>query len=161
MNIIFQPMFPDVRPPEPSTAGAAGLDAVAYLENREIQTIDKYGDTMTYRHGQVWIPKEGRAVIPLGFKAQLPPGWECEVRPRSGLALKHGLTVLNSPGTIDSDYPNEWAVILHNTSANGVVIEHGDRVAQLVLSPVYRLTWELGEVAKTTARAGGFGSTGR
>ncbi len=161
MTIIFEPLFPDVMPPVPSTADAAGLDAVAYLEGREVAVIDQAGDVSVYRYAQVWIPKGGRVAIPLGFKAQLPSGWECQVRPRSGLALKQGLTVLNAPGTIDADYPGEWAVILHNTSSNDVLVKHGDRVAQLVLAPVHRLSWEPGFVGQTTERTGGFGSTGR
>lgn len=160
MTIIFEPLFPDVVPPQPSTAEAAGLDAVAYLLEREVAVVTPGGDVSVYRFGQIWIPKGGRCAVPLGFKAQLPSGWECQVRPRSGLALNKGLTVLNAPGTIDADYPGEWAVILHNTSLDDVCINHGDRIAQLVLAPVHRLTWAVGTVGQSTDRTGGFGSTG-
>lgn len=160
MTIIFEPLFEGVVPPKPSTLEAAGLDAVAYLAEREVPVVAQDGSVSVYRYGQVWIPKEGRCAVPLGFKAQLPSGWECQVRPRSGLALNKGITVLNAPGTIDADYPGEWAVILHNTSSQDVVINHGDRVAQLVLAPVHRLPWAQGTVGATTNRTGGFGSTG-
>lgn len=160
MKIIFEPLYPEIVPPEPSTAEAAGLDAVACLWDREVAVIGQDNMVSVYRYGTVWIPKEGRCAIPLGFKAHLPSGWECQVRPRSGLALKKGITVLNAPGTIDADYPGEWAVILHNTSSEEVCIKHGDRIAQLVLAPVHRLEWERGTVGQSSDRTGGFGSTG-
>jgi len=165
--IVFEPLFDGVVPPAPSTAEAAGLDAVAYLANR---TLNVYSGTKWLAFGELdgfplddqgltlW---EGwRAAIPLGFKARLPEGYEMQVRSRSGLALKQGLIVLNAPGTIDSDYPGEWAVILANTSKDPVTIKHGDRIAQLVLAPVYRLEWKEGQVAPVGDRTGGFGSTG-
>lgn len=161
MTVVFEALFPGVIPPVPATVDSAGLDAVAHLEGRSVRVVEASGDTATYNDGVVWIPDRGRALIPLGFKAQLPAGWECQVRPRSGLALKSGVTVLNSPGTVDADYPGEWGVILHNTSGQSFVVRHGDRVAQLVLAPVHRLAWTLGTVGQTTDRVGGIGSTGR
>ena len=160
MTIIFEPLFPGVLPPTAATADSAGLDAVAWLEGRSVRAIDKVGNAYEYGNGQVWIPSQGRALIPLGFKAKLPAGWECQVRPRSGLAYSVGVTVLNAPGTIDCDYPGEWAVLLHNTTIDIASIEHGQRVAQLVLAPVHRMDWRVGTVSASTDRVGGFGSTG-
>jgi dUTP pyrophosphatase len=100
-------------------------------------------------------------LVPTGLKVAIPPGYELQVRPRSGLALKKGLTVLNTPGTIDSDYRGEIGVILFNTSPERVVLVHGERVAQLVMNYVYTIDWMETDSLETTARAaGGFGSTG-
>jgi dUTP pyrophosphatase len=102
-----------------------------------------------------------RALIPTGLFLELPVGTECQVRPRSGLALKKGITVLNSPGTIDADYRGEVGVILINLSNETVVIEDGERIAQLVFATVEQARWETVEVLTETERgSGGFGSTG-
>lgn len=157
--IVFEPLYPGVIPPEPSTAEAAGLDAVAHLEGREVTIY--VGDSGLVQSGPELLLWRGwRAAVPLGFKARLPRGYEMQVRSRSGLALKKGLVVLNAPGTIDSDYPGEWAVILHNTTDSLVKIAHGERIAQLVLAPTYRLDWREGSVSQVSDRTGGFGSTG-
>jgi dUTP pyrophosphatase len=103
-----------------------------------------------------------RALIPTGFAIGLPEGYEAQVRPRSGLALKHGVTCLNSPGTIDSDYRGEVGVILINHGAEPFVIQRGERIAQMIVSPVVQSSWIEVEILDETARgAGGFGSTGR
>jgi dUTP pyrophosphatase len=106
-----------------------------------------------------------RALIPTGLAIALPPGYEAQVRPRSGLALKHGITCLNSPGTIDADYRGELKVILVNLDlrpfGKAFTITRGERIAQIVIAPVTRLEWELVETLPDSARgAGGFGSTG-
>jgi dUTP pyrophosphatase len=102
-----------------------------------------------------------RAAIPTGLCIALPPGFEGQVRPRSGLALKSGVTVLNSPGTIDADYRGEVRVILINLGPEEVVLRRGDRIAQLVIAPVTQALWEEAESLEATGRgAGGFGSTG-
>jgi dUTP pyrophosphatase len=102
-----------------------------------------------------------RAAIPTGLCVALPAGFEGQVRPRSGLALKSGLTVLNSPGTIDADYRGEIRVILINHGRERVTLQRGDRIAQLVIAPVIQAAWEEAETLETTVRgAGGFGSTG-
>jgi dUTP pyrophosphatase len=100
------------------------------------------------------------ALIPLGFKARLPLGIEGQVRPRSGTSFKKGLQIPNAPGTIDSDFPDEWMVIVRNPLDQEIVIEHGERIAQLVLARYEVLPVEHGAVAATTTRVGGFGSTG-
>jgi dUTP pyrophosphatase len=102
-----------------------------------------------------------RTLIPTGLYMEIPPGYEVQVRPRSGLAYKRGLTVLNAPGTIDADYRGELGVLLVNTSNESQAIEPGERIAQLVVSPVYRIEWvEVDELGKTDRGSGGFGSTG-
>ena len=103
----------------------------------------------------------GRALVKTGLFLEIPAGFECQVRPRSGLALKKGLTVLNSPGTIDADYRGEVGVILINLSDQPIKIEDGERIAQLVFAPVVQATWEVTDALTESDRgAGGFGSTG-
>jgi dUTP pyrophosphatase len=103
-----------------------------------------------------------RAMVPTGLSVAIPEGYEIQVRPRSGLAAKHGLTCLNTPGTIDSDYRGEIKVILINLGAEPFTIARGERIAQLVLAPVTRLAWaETDSLDATSRGAGGFGSTGR
>lgn len=136
----------DLPLPAYATPGAAGLDLLAALpEERPLMLR----------------PLE-RALVPTGLRIALPEGFEAQVRPRSGLALRHGLTVLNAPGTIDSDYRGELAVLLVNLGSEPVTIRRGERIAQLVLAPVSRLAWEERsvDVAETGRGTGGFGSTG-
>ncbi len=129
--------------PSYATADAAGMDLLAAVET------------------DIVIGPGNRVLVPTGIALALPAGYEAQVRPRSGLALKHGITVLNAPGTIDADYRGEVGVILVNLSAEPFAIRRGERIAQLVVAPVTRAV--LDEVADlpTSARgAGGFGSTG-
>jgi dUTP pyrophosphatase len=127
-----------------ATAGAAGMDAVAAID-RDL----------------VLAPGE-RVPVPTGLKLAIPDGYELQVRPRSGLALRHGLTVANAPGTIDSDYRGELMVLLANLGDTAVTITRGMRIAQLVVAPVVRGRWVVVDaVAADTVRGtGGFGSTG-
>jgi dUTP pyrophosphatase len=128
------------------TEGAAGLDLVAALN---VQS-------------PVTLAAGARALVPTGLILELPHGYEAQVRPRSGLALNHGVTVLNSPGTIDSDYRGEVRVILANLGQAPFEIRRGERIAQLVVSPVTRATFvEVDSVSATSRGAGGFGSTGK
>ncbi|MGV6874007.1 dUTP diphosphatase [Pseudochelatococcus sp. B33] len=109
----------------------------------------------------VVVPPRGRALVPTGLVIALPEGTEGQVRPRSGLALKHGVTVLNAPGTIDSDYRGEVAVILYNTADEPFTVTRGLRIAQLVVAPVTRVAVEpAGDLGETGRGTGGFGSTG-
>ena len=129
--------------PAYATEGAAGLDLLAAVA------------------APVAIAPAGRALIPTGLALAIPEGFELQVRPRSGLALRHGIMVANSPGTIDSDYRGELQVILLNAGAEPFVVERGMRIAQAVLAPVVRLAWREVATLDATARdAGGFGSTG-
>lgn len=108
------------------------------------------------------VPARGRALVPTGLVVLLPPLYEAQVRPRSGLALKHGITVLNTPGTIDSGYRGEIGVILFNSSDVDFQIKKGDRVAQVVIAPVIQpVIEEAQEIDETDRGAGGFGSTGK
>jgi dUTP pyrophosphatase len=109
----------------------------------------------------VTIPPGRRALIPTGFAIALPPGYELQIRPRSGLALKHGIVLPNSPGTIDEDYRGEIQIIILNAGDEPFTITRGMRIAQAVLSPVVRAAWDEVQTLHNTERgAGGFGSTG-
>ena len=124
-----------------ATDGAAGMDVVA-------------AESLTLKPGR-------RAAIPTGFAFAIPQGYEIQVRPRSGLALNHGITCLNTPGTIDSDYRGEVKIILANLGDEEFRIERGDRIAQLVAAPVqHAMFTEVDELDGTTRGSGGFGSTG-
>jgi dUTP pyrophosphatase len=124
-----------------ATEGAAGMDVLS-AEN-------------------VTLPPGRRHAVATGLSVAIPLGYEIQVRPRSGLALKHGISVPNTPGTIDSDYRGELKVILINHGDEAFEIQRGDRVAQLVLAPVTRTAWdEVAELGETVRGAGGFGSTG-
>lgn len=130
--------------PAYATAGAAGMDLLAAVQ------------------APVEIGPGARALIPTGLTIALPPGYELQIRPRSGLALKHGITLPNAPGTIDEDYRGEIAVIVLNAGHETFVVERGARIAQAVLAPVSRAVWSEVESLDTTARnTGGFGSTGK
>ena len=106
------------------------------------------------------VPAHGRALIPTGMFVAIPEGYEIQVRPRSGLALKKGITVLNTPGTIDADYRNEIGVILFNTTDEDFVVNAGDRIAQIVLVKVEQINWIEVDELDETDRADGFGHTG-
>jgi dUTP pyrophosphatase len=106
------------------------------------------------------LPAHTTAMVPLGFKARLPSGCEAQIRPRSGTTFRKGLLIPNSPGTIDADYPEEWMVLVRNPGPRAVRIEHGERIAQMVLSRYEVLPMKLGQVGQSTSRTGGFGSTG-
>jgi dUTP pyrophosphatase len=108
------------------------------------------------------VPSGGRALIPTGLQFEIPQGFEVQVRPRSGLALKHGIALVNSPGTIDSDYRGLVGVIVLNTGSDAFEVQHGERIAQLVVAPVVQGDFVMVDDLDKTARgAGGFGSTGR
>jgi dUTP pyrophosphatase len=107
------------------------------------------------------LPPGARALVPSGFALAVPEGYEAQVRPRSGLALRHGLLLPNAPGTIDSDYRGEVKIIVMNAGSDPVTLRRGDRIAQLVFAPVLQVAWEEREGLPETSRgAGGFGHTG-
>ena len=133
----------DLPLPAYATAQSAGLDLMAAID------------------GEIVLAPGARQLIPTGLSIALPIGYEAQVRPRSGLALKHGITVLNSPGTIDADYRGEVKVLLINHGAENFALKRGDRIAQMVVAPVTRIAWTIVETLDETARgAGGYGSTG-
>jgi len=109
---------------------------------------------------EIMIPPGGRSLIPTGFAIALPKGFEAQIRPRSGLAIKHGVTLLNSPGTIDADYRGEIGIIVINHGDVPYVVRRGDRIAQMVVHRVCRVTWAVSENIELTSRGnGGFGHT--
>ena len=109
---------------------------------------------------EITIPPLGRVLVPSGFAIALPQGYEAQVRPRSGLALRSGLTVLNAPGTIDADYRGEVKILIINLGDQPVSLKRGDRIAQLVVAPVTRVQWQEVKDLPATERKGGFGHTG-
>jgi len=130
--------------PEYQTLHAAGMDLLANLEE------------------EVSLQPGERKLIGTGLKLAIPEGYEAQIRPRSGLALKHGITVLNSPGTIDSDYRGEIKVLLINHGQEPFSIKHGERIAQLILAKYSQISWEIVEKLPETARGeSGYGSTGK
>ncbi|MEL6584210.1 MAG: dUTP diphosphatase [Pseudomonadota bacterium] len=139
---------PDIPLPQYESAGAAGMDIYANFG------LDRRKKGVTLMPG-------GRALIPTGIRLAIPRGFEAQVRPRSGLALRNGITVANAPGTIDSDYRGQVGVILINLGRETFEVNHGDRVAQIVLAPVTRMEWvETDNLDETERGSGGFGSTG-
>ena len=125
-------------------------------------TVDSAGmDVRANLDSPVTLNPMQRALIPTGLKVELPSGYEMQIRPRSGLALKHGITLVNTPGTIDADYRGEIGVILINLSDQPFVVNDGERIAQMVVAPYTRVTWEDADSISETDRGdGGFGHTG-
>jgi dUTP pyrophosphatase len=135
--------------PAYETQGAAGADIRANLMPDD-------------RAQGVTLAPMQRMVVPTGLRVEIPPGFEAQIRPRSGLAMKHGITVPNTPGTIDSDYRGPLGVALVNLSDAPYTVQHGDRIAQMIVAPVVQATFAVVEALSDTARGtGGFGSTGR
>lgn len=133
----------DLPLPSRATSGSSGFDLHAAV------------------HAELRIEPGGRALVPTGVRIAVPPGCEAQVRPRSGLALRHGIVLPNSPGTIDSDYRGEIQVILLNAGSEPFTVRRGDRIAQLVLAPVLTAEWrEVDELDDTVRGAGGFGHSG-
>ncbi|WP_114287508.1 dUTP diphosphatase [Candidatus Halocynthiibacter alkanivorans] len=131
------------------TPGAAGADLRANLAPEQ-------------RASGISLAPMGRALIPTGLRMEIPPGFEVQIRPRSGLALKHGISLPNTPGTIDSDYRGPLGVILINLGAEPFTVNHADRIAQMVVAPVVQAQMALRDSLSDTRRgSGGFGSTGR
>ncbi|CUS56492.1 MULTISPECIES: dUTP diphosphatase [unclassified Hyphomonas] len=146
VSVCPLPHFEGLDLPAYETIGSAGMDVRAAVSQE---------DPILLQAGE-------RAMIPTGLSVAIPQGYEIQVRPRSGLAAKHGLTCLNTPGTIDSDYRGEIKVILINLGQDAFTIQRGERIAQLVLAPVTQLAWiEVDALDETDRGAGGFGSTGR
>jgi dUTP pyrophosphatase len=136
-------IHPRIELPKYESEGAAGLDIRAFLDD------------------DVTVPPLGRVKIPTGLRLEIPAGFEGQMRPRSGLAIKSGLTVLNSPGTIDSDYRGDIEIILVNLGSEDVIIKDGQRIAQLVIAPVCRAEVIHSDTLEDSKRGcGGFGSTG-
>ncbi|MFD2238774.1 dUTP diphosphatase [Aureimonas populi] len=144
IRIMRLPHGADLPLPAYQTAGAAGADIRAAVEEPLV------------------LAPLARALVPTGLVFDIPEGFEVQVRPRSGLAARHGVSLLNTPGTVDSDYRGEVKVILVNLSADPFTVSRGERIAQIVIAPVVRAVFEEAEAVSASERgAGGFGSTGR
>ncbi|GMU91132.1 MAG: deoxyuridine 5'-triphosphate nucleotidohydrolase [Candidatus Hydrogenedentota bacterium] len=144
VRITRDPGSDDIPLPSYETAHAAGMDVRAAVT-----------EPLTLNPGE-------RALVPTGLRIGLPEGYEAQIRPRSGLAIKHGIILPNSPGTIDADYRGEIRIIVANFGQEPFTINRGDRIAQMIVSPVTKVTWEVCDTLDQTARGeGGFGHTGR
>lgn len=143
VQVVREPGCDDLPLPSYETAHAAGMDLRAAVEK------------------PVTLAPGMRALVPTGIRIALPPGYEAQVRPRSGLAWRHGISMVNAPGTIDADYRGQVSVILINHGQEPFVIARGDRIAQMVVAPVTRVAWETVASLDATVRGdGGFGHTG-
>ena len=142
-KILIKRFSNKVLTPKYETKGSSGMDIAAFIENN------------------ILIKPGCKAIIPTGFSLSIPKGFEVQIRPRSGLAAKQGISVLNTPGTIDADYRGEIKVILINLSENKFIVENGLRIAQMVVCPIIQAEFqEVEELSKTARGSGGFGSTG-
>ncbi|MBI2434623.1 MAG: dUTP diphosphatase [Candidatus Hydrogenedentes bacterium] len=143
VSISREPGCEDIPLPSYETTGAAGMDLRAALK------------------APLTLPPGERVLVPTGLRIALPEGYEAQVRPRSGLAIRHGITMVNSPGTIDADYRGEIRVILINHGQEDFVVKRGDRIAQLIVAPYTRVVWKETRTLEHTPRGdGGFGHTG-
>jgi dUTP pyrophosphatase len=134
----------DITTPTYATSGSAGMDLCAACDS------------------QIVLKPNSVVLVPTGFKVELPEGYEAQIRPRSGLAIKNNIGILNSPGTIDSDYRGEIKVIMKNYGDTDFVIHRGDRIAQMIIAPYVRIAWDEVSVLEETERgSGGFGHSGK
>ena len=144
VKILVKKFDKNIKLPDYKTSGSSGMDLVAYIKNK-----------ITINPGKT-------AIIPTGIAVAIPKNYEIQIRPRSGLAAKKGITVLNTPGTIDADYRGEIKIILINLSKKSFVVKSGDRIAQMILCPVAKgRLKEVKNLPKTVRGKGGFGSTGK
>jgi dUTP pyrophosphatase len=138
----------DIGLPSYETAGSAGMDLRANFQESD--------------RGGITLAPMARGLVPTGLKIAIPDGFEAQIRPRSGLALKHGVTLANTPGTIDSDYRGPLGVILINLGSETFHVAHGDRIGQIIFAPVIQTDWSVQDDLDATVRGeGGFGSTGK
>jgi dUTP pyrophosphatase len=163
---IIERLYDDVTLPSRATTGSAGQDLRAYLRARLVRCsdgiaqVERAADERDGQWGIDLAPRE-MALVPLGFRTRLPQDVEAQVRPRSGQSFKHALTIPNAPGTIDSDYAEEWMVIVRNDAPVARRVVHDERIAQVVFARYVALELHEADVQRTTERAGGFGSTGQ
>ena len=144
IKVLIKKLNPAVRLPEYKTSGASGMDLIAFIEK------------------SVSVKSKTSSIIPTGLSVAFQEKYEIQIRPRSGLAAKNNITVLNTPGTIDSDYRGEIKVIIYNHGDSDFIINNGDRIAQMVLSPIIKMDLEeVKNLPKTIRGEGGFGSTGK
>ena len=151
--------------PEYASILSSGMDVRANIKNINIKQLNEKSNSRYFytiaELNQVVLEPGGRCLIPTGLQVAIPAGYEIQIRPRSGLAFKEGVTVLNSPGTIDADYRGDIGIILYNSGEAPVIITHGDRIAQLILAKVEQIVWRPRKtLPETTRNEGGFGHTG-
>lgn len=167
-RVIFEKLADGVRVPTRATEQSAGYDIRAHLtcgpvrvhRSRNGATLPVHATRDEEDRLSIVLEPGDRALVPTGFRARLPDGYEAQIRMRSSLAWRRGLTVPNAPGTVDADYPDEWFVLVLNSAPHPIRVEHGERIAQVVLHKYQVARWEEGPVAVSTDRAGGLGSTG-
>ena len=144
VKVLIKKLDPAIKLPEYKTEGASGMDLIAFLKE------------------PVEIKPKNSSLVPTGLSVAFPENYEIQIRPRSGLAAKNNISVLNTPGTIDSDYRGEIKIIIYNHGGKDFIVNNGDRIAQMVLSPVVKMELEeKNELPKTIRGEGGFGSTGK
>ena len=144
VKVLIKKLFPEVKLPLYKTLGSSGMDLMAFVKS------------------PILISPKTSALIPTGLSMAFSPEYEVQIRPRSGLAAKNNISVLNTPGTIDSDYRGEIKVIIYNHGSENFVINNNDRIAQMILTPVIKMELqETDELPKTVRGEGGFGSTGK
>ena len=143
-KVLIKKLFPEVQLPSYKTSGASGMDLMAFIKS------------------SVTVKPKTSFIIPTGLSIAFSEDYEVQIRPRSGLAAKNNISVLNTPGTIDSDYRGEIKVIIYNHGNNDFLIDNGDRIAQMILSPVVKMELEeTSDLPETVRGKGGFGSTGK
>jgi len=144
VKVLIKKLDPTIKLPEYKTEGASGMDLIAFLKE------------------PMEIKPRNSSLVPTGLSVAFPENYEIQIRPRSGLAAKNNISVLNTPGTIDSDYRGEIKVIIYNHGNSNFIINNGDRIAQMVLSPIIKMDLEeVKNLPKTIRGEGGFGSTGK
>ena len=144
VRVLIKKLDPAVKLPEYKTSGASGMDLTAFTQK------------------PISVKSKTSSLIPTGLSVAFQENYEIQIRPRSGLAVKNNITVLNTPGTIDSDYRGEIKVIIYNHGDDNFIINNGDRIAQMVLSPIIKIDFEeVKDLPKTIRGEGGFGSTGK
>ena len=144
VKVLIKKLFPEVETPKYKTEGASGLDLMAFIQK------------------PIKIPSNTSCLVPTGLSVAFSENYEIQIRPRSGLAAKNNITVLNTPGTIDSDYRGEIKVIIYNHGKKNFIINNKDRIAQMILTPVIKMELEeINDLPKTVRGKGGFGSTGK
>ena len=144
VKVLIKRLHPNIKLPEYKTAGASGMDLIAFLKE------------------PINLKPKTSSLVPTGLAIAFSEEYEIQIRPRSGLAAKNNISVLNTPGTIDSDYRGEIKVIIYNHGKNEFVIKNGDRIAQMVLTPIIKMELELvNDLPETIRGEGGFGSTGK
>jgi dUTP pyrophosphatase len=160
--VVFEALHIDVLMPARATPHSVGYDVHAYIRGRTIDVVRESGPTrLQVANDHLVVNPHESVAIPLGFRARLPTDIEAQLRLRSSAAFFKGLIIPNAPATIDPDYPGEWVLLVTNVRSTPVVVEHSERIAQIVFSRFETVAWQVGKVVQTSSRSGGLGSTDR